>query len=386
MTANPTGETAITRRRFTAIASCACASALIGFASGCSGGRGDEKLKPSDDDLGDNNNPPQPAPVDNKPIEPGSVCVSEYAGNTLAVLDGRTLEVIQRLSIGQNPASITLAHNKLYVGGSGGGEISAVDLSTGSFTRITAGNQPLGLCFDPLRNKLYAGDYFTGSVHIIDCDLDSLIGTIELRNYGYHNRTDPPECCRLVPGAGRRTVSMALAPEGDILYCANFGTYDIARIDLTAQQEIEAFDGVVGPRKILIGGDGANLILAGSGGEFEQQVSHLYVIDRASGSRIHEILVGRSVSGVCQSKDGAMAYAIARDDGVLVAIETSTWTETGRCPLVQGVDSLAISPDGATLYAAASATGDLLAVSANTLSVINRTTGMASPKDILVSI
>ena len=46
-------------------------------------------------------------------------------------------------------------------------------------------------------------------------------------------------------------MALALAPEGDVLYAANYGTYDVARIDLATGEELDAFDGVVGPRQIL---------------------------------------------------------------------------------------------------------------------------------------
>ena len=211
-------------------------------------------------------------------IIPGMLCVAEYATNTLAVVDARAGEVAGRIPVGRNPASVLAVGDAVFVGCTGAGEVTAVPMASPTAAApIPVGHQILGLCRDEARGLIYAGDYFANSVHVIDVALQSLVGTMELSALGFSGRTDPPPCCTFEPGAGRRTVALALAPEGDLLYCANYGTFDVARVDLATGEEIEAFDGVVGPRQILVSADGAQLLLAGVGGEGEQQVSDLYV-------------------------------------------------------------------------------------------------------------
>ena len=219
---------------------------------------------------------------------------------------------------------------------------------------------------------------------MIDAALGSVVGVMGLSPVGFHNRTDPPECCRIEPGAGRRPVSLALSPEGDLLYCANYGTYDVARIDLATGAEREAFDGVVGPRTALVAHGGAHLLLAGVGGEEEQRVECLYVVDRQSGARVREVPVGPGVAGVCQTPDGKAVLALSRNEGVLVALDAVTWEERGRCTLSLGTDSLALAPDGSHVCVANSATGVLAVVNAETLEVEQRIGGLAGPKDVLV--
>lgn len=249
-------------------------------------------------------------------IIPGMLCVAEYATNTLAVVDARAGEVAGRIPVGRNPASVLAVGDTVFVGCTGAGEVTAVPMASPTAAApIPVGHQILGLCCDEARGLIYVGDYFANSVHVIDVALQSLVGTMELSALGFSGRTDPPPCCTFEPGAGRRTVALALAPEGNLLYCANYGTFDVARVDLATGEEIEAFDGVVGPRQILVSADGAQLLLAGVGGEGEQQVSDLYVLDRSSGKRVQEVPVGQSVAGVAQASDGSAVWAIARDDG-----------------------------------------------------------------------
>lgn len=317
-------------------------------------------------------------------IIPGMLCVAEYATNTLAVVDARAGEVAGRIPVGRNPASVLAAEDTVFVGCTGTGEVTAVPMASPTAAApIPVGHQILGLCRDEARRLIYAGDYFANSVHVIDVALQSLVGTMELSALGFSGRTDPPPCCTFEPGAGRRTVALALAPEGNLLYCANYGTFDVARVDLATGEEIEAFDGVVGPRQILVSADGAQLLLAGVGGEGEQQVSDLYVLDRSSGKRVQEVPVGQSVAGVAQASDGSAVWAIARDDGELVAFDAD-WNETGRLSLGVGIDTLVLAPDEKTLLVGNSIGGQVHVVDAPSLALLNTIEGLASPKGIAV--
>lgn len=392
----------LTRRTFASLAGLAAGSVLLGIGPGCSGsdsetaadseasrpagssgngdagssGAGMEEMPATSGDTS--------APAVAAALSPGLLCVAEYANNTLAVVDPSTGEILQRIAAGQNPATVLVADGWVYVGSSGGGEVTAVNIADPSqVTSITVGKQPLGLCYDEAQGILYVGDYFASSIHLVDTQLKSLVKTVKLNAQGYHNRTDPPDCCRIDPGTGRRTVALALAPEGDLLYCANYGTFDVARVDLATGEEIEAFDGVVGPRQILVSADGAQLLLAGVGGEGEQQVNDLYVLDRASGKRVLEIPVGQSVAGVAQASDGSAVWAIARDDGELVAFDAD-WNETARLSLGVGIDTLVLAPDEKTLLVGNSIGGQVHVIDAATMALMNTIEGLASPKGIAV--
>ncbi len=317
-------------------------------------------------------------------IIPGMLCVAEYATNTLAVVDARAGEVAGRIPVGRNPASVLAVGDTVFVGCTGAGEVTAVPMASPTAAApIPVGHQILGLCCDEARGLIYVGDYFANSVHVIDVALQSLVGTMELSALGFSGRTDPPPCCTFEPGAGRRTVALALAPEGNLLYCANYGTFDVARVDLATGEEIEAFDGVVGPRQILVSADGAQLLLSGVGGEGEQQVSDLYVLDRSSGKRVQEVPVGQSVAGVAQASDGSAVWAIARDDGELVAFDAD-WNETGRLSLGVGIDTLVLAPGEKTLLVGNSIGGQVHVVDAPSLALLNTIEGLASPKGIAV--
>ena len=311
------------------------------------------------------------------------VYVTEYAGNTLAAVDFENQTIATRYPAGQNPMMAVEGGSVLYVGNSSGGKLQAFSIDTGLNTPIAAGQQPLGLVVDKAVQTLYACDYFSSAIQIIDTKLGSMTSSIPLSDVGFMGRTDPPACCRTAPGAGRRPVCMAKSSDG-ILYCANYGTYDIARIDLSSDEEIDPFDGVVGPRTMLLSKDESCILLAGVGGENKERVFDLYVIDRKTGTRFATIPIGEGVVDVCMNSTGNKAFAIARDEGTLVEIDTVSWQELRRAQLEIGIGAICLSNDDLTLYVANAETGELLAVNVESLETISRVSGLSNPKDIAV--
>lgn len=374
----------VTRRRFVKISAASIASTSL-FMLGCSKSsqQTDEPDSRSARDASEQKEQQPPSSSTSTPMNREYVYVTEYAGNTLAAVDFENQTIATRYPAGQNPMMAAGDTSMLYIGNSSGGKLQAFDTDTGTNTPIAAGQQPLGLVLDEDASTLYACDYFSSAIQVIDTNLGSMTSSILLSDVGFLARTDPPACCRTTPGAGRRPVCMAKSSDG-ILYCANYGTYDIARIDLSSGEEIEPFDGVVGPRTMLLSKDENCILLAGVGGENEERVFDLYVIDRQTGTRIATIPVGEGVADVCMSRTGNKAFAIARDGGTLVEIDTATWQELRRTQLEVGISAICLSNDDSTLYIANAETGELLAIGAESLETISRVGGLSNPKDVVV--
>ena len=374
----------VTRRRFVKISAASIAFTSL-FMLGCS--KSSQRTEESNSGNAHSASEQKEQQASSSPLStPMSseyVYVTEYAGNTLAAVDFENETIATRYPAGQNPTTAVVGISMLYIGNSSGGKLQAFNTETGRNTPITAGQQPLGLVLDEDAKTLYACDYFSSAIQIIDTKLGSMTSSIPLSDIGFIGRTDPPACCRTTPGAGRRPVCMAKSSDG-ILYCANYGTYDIARIDLSSGEEIEPFDGVVGPRTMLLSKDESCILLAGVGGENEERVFDLYVIDRKTGRRLATIPIGEGVVDVCMNSAGNKAFAIARDEGSLVEIDTATWQELRRAQLEIGIGAICLSNDDSTLYVANAETGELLAVDVESLETISRVSGLSNPKDIAV--
>ena len=201
------GDLELTRRAFASLAGVAAGSLLLGVLPGCAGSglesggdsvQGVSGGESSSSDTGDPSSPSggsadgisedAPEAAAAVALAPGSLCVAEYANNTLAVVDPATGEILQRIAAGQNPATALVADGWVYVGSSGGGEVTAVNIADPSqVTSITVGKQPLGLCYDEAQGVLYVGDYFASSVHLVDTQLKSLVKTVKLS--GFFNRS-----------------------------------------------------------------------------------------------------------------------------------------------------------------------------------------------------
>lgn len=319
-------------------------------------------------------------------IPSGSLCIAEYAGNTIAVVDPTLETVLFRVAAGENPAALAIGANRLYAASSGTAEVYAFDRNDARApVAIAVSEQPLGLALDEQRGRLYVACYFGSHIAAVDTGLLTMVGCTVLDPTGYRNRTDPPPCCQTSPGVGRRPVAVAVAPDGSIVYSANYGTYDVATVDALTAQETGAFDGVVGPRQLAVSRDGELLLLAGVGGEDEERVGDLMVIDRLTGTRLRKVPVGEGVAGVCLTPDGALAVATARDEGVVVVLDCATWEERGRCQLDAGIEALAVGSTGDVAYVANARTGRVSAVDLATCEVVAYRDGFANPKALAVA-
>lgn len=316
---------------------------------------------------------------------PKTICVVEYANNTLALIDSLQGVIVDRIALSENPAALVASDDKLYISCSGSGELNVIPFDdTAALKQIPVGLQPLDLCYDNAKERIIVADYHSGTLLFVDTHLDSVVESIVLPDAGYQNRKDPPPCCRKSSGVGRRIVSLALSHDAETLYCANYGTYDIARVDMNSLEALDDFDGVIGPRELIVSNDDSLLLLAGVGGDVSERESNLFVYDRNEGSCLGQLPVGSGVSAVCQSTADNSILCLSKDEGALVVFDSSTWSESHRCLLSPGVDSIVLNQDSSTAYITNSENGTLSFVNLSTLEVSHVIQGLVNPREALV--
>lgn len=350
--------------------------------------------KTSQEEIQDNkqaaipSNPADPTGegVENVRDMEGTLCVVEYVGNNITFVDPLTGDVLATQNIGPNPAALVAAKDSrmLYVADSGSGQIAYVSLSDyRGVEKLRVGTTPMSIAYDENMQRLFIADYHLNSIRIMDTRLNSLIDVIPLSPKGYDEREYAPSCCTdPLDGTvldGRRPVSLALSPDSGILYCANIGTYDISRIDLSTNSELEPFNGVIGVRDVIITPDGRSLLLAGVGSAFIE-VSDLMVLDALTGDTIAEIPVGAAVGGVAQSEDGSVIAAISKDEGRLVRIDPATWTVNRERILEPGLADVVVSADGRKAYVGNSETGSVYCVDMESMELIFQAEDFADPR------
>ncbi|MDD5805971.1 MAG: hypothetical protein PUD02_01360 [Eggerthellales bacterium] len=320
-----------------------------------------------------------------------AVCVTEYANNALVVLDPTTGAVVERVTLGVNPAYLAQSADALAVTCTGSSQVAIVPLAGGPVAMAQVGTQPLGVCagVGSSAGRFYVTDYNAGCIHGVDQALASVVGTAVLGGVGYQNRIEPPECCRRndPTAQGRRPVSVACSPDGATVYAATYGTYDLAVVDVASMAETGQMDGTVGPRKVILSPDGSWAFLAGVGGESSERETDLIVMDLATQKRQARIPIGAGVAGVCQSIQDGVLFCTARDDGLVVRVEPDgdgAWAVTLDTQLGIGVESVALSADGSLLVVCNNQTGVVWGLDPVSLEVLWESEPLAAPKDALV--
>ena len=263
-------------RRFGAVGVSVCLCALLGL-GGCSFGEeapapaiSDAAAPTADDAAGMEYSKDKEAAISTDPAfellsDPrlqGSLCVIEYLGNSVAFIADD--QVIGRIPVGVNPACVVSSEdgNQVYIANSGNGEVVRLTLGESpAIDKARIGTQPMALALDEDQGLLYVADYHLNSIRIVDTKIMSLVGTVALNPSGYESREDGTVM------TGRKPLSLALSPDGAMLYSANIGTYDVSRVDLDAREELDPFDGVIGSWGIALSPDGARIALAGVGSE-----------------------------------------------------------------------------------------------------------------------
>jgi YVTN family beta-propeller protein len=125
------------------------------------------------------------------------------SGNTTFVLDGATGRDLKHITTpGGGGICYNPVVNRVYVSGyDTSGYLMVIDAAKDSVVgrlSLESGYES-SVCCDPVENKVYVMTYFAGTVTVVDCDVDSIIGTIPVGGIPgqlVHNRvSDKLYCC-----------------------------------------------------------------------------------------------------------------------------------------------------------------------------------------------
>jgi len=123
---------------------------------------------------------------------------------------------------------------------------------------------------------------------------------------------------------------VAITPDGERAYVANFGSDDISVIEIasmTIAGTIDLSEYGDGPFGIVITRDGSSAYVTNF------LSSNISVIDIASGNIVTTIEIGRVGTGIAMSPRGDLLYVTSLDQGVTVIdTETNTVKETIAVP------------------------------------------------------
>ncbi len=296
------------------------------------------------------------------------------SGNTVSVIDGETFQVIKTIEVGKGPGGVTVNSetNLVYVTNTGldpfsedrliagtGETVSVIDgLSLEVIETVTVEKGPAGIAVNEETNLIYVANAFGNSISVIDGDTNNVISTIGRANFPIEVRVDEEtntvysSNSRLAladgslgifrpdanfgnrqdtVGAGLGAAGLGFNPETNRIYVANFRDNNVSVITGGDRPQLSKII-AVGSRPGEIGvNPSTNHIFVANSGD-----NTVTVIDGESDTVIGVIGVGSTPAGIGVDPENDVIYVSnVESNNVTVIfdgtgpIPTVTTTETG---------------------------------------------------------
>jgi YVTN family beta-propeller protein/VCBS repeat-containing protein len=198
---------------------------------------------------------------------------------------------------------------------------------------VKVGAEPTGMAITPDGNYLYVANYRSNTVSVIDTAKNNVSATITLS-----------------PGSGAFISSVAITPDGSTVFVLDADS-TIAVISTSTNTVLETIS--AGPSfgtGLAVTQDGTELYVSNFSGT-------VTIIDVASGSIVNTLNVGAQTGNVAISPDGTYAYVIANSDGgplyltqIEVASQTIVTAQLGVGEIKSASGGMAFSSDSQTVY------------------------------------
>ena len=220
--------------------------------------------------------------------------VANFTDNTVSVIDTATNAVTKTIAVGAGPADVAVTPDgaKVYVTNDTADTVSVIDTSTGSVSATVAANDdPAGLAISP-NGTAYVANFTKDRVFIIGTD--NLI---------------------TLPATGTHADSLALSPDGSLLYVGESQGRAVAVIDTATRAVLTTFTFGFSPLALIISPDGAYLYANGASGP------SVVVISTSTGAIVKTIPGGNTPVitsiGLAISPDGTRLYIANLGDGTV---------------------------------------------------------------------
>jgi YVTN family beta-propeller protein len=177
-----------------------------------------------------------------------------------------------------------------------------------------------------LARYVYTGNYDTDSVSVIDTATNQVVG-------------NP------IP-AGNGPYSMAVTPNGQILYVASELSEDLTAINTQTNQAVGTIPLGIQPATIAISPSGSIAYVT------DQESDKFVVVDLLAGKVVGAVDVGKDPWGVAFSPDGKTAYVTNQVDNNVSVIDTQNGQTLGTIPVGLDPVNVVFAPSGTIAYVA----------------------------------
>jgi YVTN family beta-propeller protein len=140
------------------------------------------------------------------------------------VVDPTKRTIVGEVAVGHLPYGVALNHagTRAFVSDWGGNTVTVVNTRTLHVARtVTVGTHPSAVATNPVAHEIYVANSDSDSVSVLDDRTGTILRTIDLRPY--------PEA-----PVGGSPDALTASPDGGTLYVTNAGENDVAVVDLAA--------------------------------------------------------------------------------------------------------------------------------------------------------
>jgi YVTN family beta-propeller protein len=282
------------------------------------------------------------------------VYVTNFNGNTVAVIDsGDNLEV-QQIPVGRGPLDAAVAPdgNHVYVANAQDNTVSVIDTTNKKVPivmTVPVGNFPAAIAVTPDGSRVYVTNDNDGTVSSIDTTINSVVGTITV-------------------GGGPEGI--AVTPDGSHVYVTDRAGNAVSVIDTANNTVVRTITVADNPSGIAVTPDGTRAYVV--------SYSAISVIDTATNTVVGMTTVGGQLLKLAVAPDGKHVYITDRSDNAVLVLETATNT-LGRSIQLASPQGIGVTPDGTRVYVAKFLANTVSAIDTASNQVIAKLTRFDGP-------
>lgn len=270
------------------------------------------------------------------------VYVSNYSSSTVSVIDTATNVVVAEIPV-RSPltVAITADGTRAYVAGST--SVSEIDTATNTVVGdVPLAAGPTSLAVSPNGDRLYVAQYWSDNISIIDTGTNTVIAETYV---------------------GHGASAVAISPDGSRVYVTRqleqSVTDTVSVIDTATNSVIATIPVPNNPNAVVVSPNGDRVYISAGFRTGYDEGSSVSVIDSAANSTIATIPVEANAYGLAINKDGRLLFVTSAVADTVTVIDTATNEMVGD-PISVRIDqdlidspyAIAISPDGGRLYTA----------------------------------
>jgi YVTN family beta-propeller protein len=288
--------------------------------------------------------------------------VTDQGADAVSVIDLDRGAIVETIKVGRKPAGVAVAPggDAIYVSNPESRSVSVIarqpDGTHQSVAEIPVGQGPLGLALDGTGKRLFAADWYSDKVFVINTATQAVTGEIAV---------------------GKSPSGMTVSPDNHWLYVANRESDTLSVVDLSRLRAVAAIPVGKAPFGVTWdahGPHGPRLLVA------NVQSSDVSVVDPATRRETQRLAVKSFPYVAAATKDGARIFVTNQHDDSLSVFDGMTFEPLGVIPVCGYPEGLLFSPDQSSAVVACWMDDVLAQVNVESLKVTRKIPAGASPR------